>query len=112
MGAQVPPHFQFLTDLEGMSFYKRLSVADTILALAAADVVVESGSSMTAIVRMLTDEPTFVTPCPKEGCHVTAYDTANGIFVDGDGKIEAVQRLHFQGEIAILSSRCFLCRAL
>jgi len=94
MGAQVPPHFQFLTRLDGMTFYRRLTAADTVLAMSTADVVVESGSSMTAIVRMLTDEPIFVTPCPKEGCRVTSYDTANGIFVDGDGKIEDVQHLH------------------
>jgi len=95
-GARVPPPFQFLTRLDGMTFYRRLTVAHTVLAMSTADIVVETGSSMTTIARMMTADPTFVTPCPKEGCYVSTYDTADSIFADGDGKIDDsdVQRLH------------------
>ena len=111
MGAQVPPRFEFLTRLEEMTFYRELTFVHTVLAMTTADVVVESGSSMTAIVRMLTSEPTFVTPCPKEGCGVATFETADGIFANGEGIIDAgdVQRLHGRMQHSVHRKRVASC---
>jgi hypothetical protein len=57
--------------------------------MAHADIVVETGSSLTAMVHAIAGGPLFVYGCPKEGCDVRVYDV-DGLFkVDAQGRLLA-----------------------
>lgn len=81
--------YSFLARLPNVTHVTGASVVETIFQLTQADVVVETGSSMTTIVHTIADGPLFVYTCPKEGCDVRFYDV-DGLFkTDGRGRIDA-----------------------
>lgn len=58
-----------------------------------ADLVVETGSSMTAVVHAIAGDPVSVLSCPKEGCHVQTYDIDTLVKIDDQtGRFSMSQR--------------------
>jgi hypothetical protein len=81
------PGYGFLARLDNVTFVGNATLLETIHHMAHADVVVETGSSMTAIAHTIAEGPLFVYGCAKEGCDVRIYD------VDGLFKVDARGRL-------------------
>jgi len=91
-----------------VTFVGDMALLDTIHHMVRADVVVETGSSMTAMVHTIADGPLFVYGCPKEGCDVRVYDV-DGLFkVDARGRLLASQtELRSALQVRMLSRRGF-----
>ena len=81
------PGYESLARLDNVTFVGNDTLLETIHHMAQADVVVETGSSMTAIAHTIAEGPLFVYGCAKEGCDVRIYD------VDGLFKVDARGRL-------------------
>ena len=102
------PGYEFLARLDNVTFVGDTTLLETIHHMAHADVVVETGSSMTSMVHAIADGPLFVYGCPKEGCDVRVYDV-DGLFkVDARGCLLASQtELRSALQVRMLSRRGF-----
>lgn len=69
-----PKGYEFLANVGDFTFVGGQTLVETLHNFVNADLVVETGSSMTAVVHAITGDPVFVSSCPKEGCHVQTYD--------------------------------------
>ena len=86
-----PIGYDFLSSMPNATFQGTLSVTDTLLHMASADIVVETGSSFTAMLHTLTDGPLFLRACPKEGCTTSYMDVEGLVKLDDAGVLLAPQ---------------------
>ena len=86
-----PTGYDFLSALHNTTFRGTLSVTDTLHHMSLADIVVETGSSFTAMLHTLTDGPLFLRGCPKEGCGTTYMDVEGMVKLDDKGTLLASQ---------------------
>lgn len=86
-----PEGFEFLSAMPNATFQGTLSVTDTLHHMSLADIVVETGSSFTAMLHTLTDGPLFLRGCPKEGCGTTYMDVEGMVKLDDKGTLLASQ---------------------
>ena len=88
---RAPTGYDFLSSMPNAMFQGTLSVTDTLLHMSSADVVVETGSSFTAMLHTLTDGPLFLRACPKEGCATSYMDVEGLVKLDDAGTLLASQ---------------------
>mmetsp|Transcript_35231 Transcript_35231/g.83560 ORF Transcript_35231/g.83560 Transcript_35231/m.83560 type:complete len:283 (-) Transcript_35231:1611-2459(-) len=82
-----PRGYEFLNNLDNVTFYPNKDVLFTLFHMINSDLLITSGSSLASFAALIAMKPVVLSSCPKEGCRYGVMEVSEHVPVSKKGTI-------------------------